>query len=125
MAAWQPIAKLDEVPEGRGIVVERASGPALAVFRAQGQVFVLDNRCPHRNGDLGAGDIQDCRVFCPLHAWSFDLRTGRSLSHPHASVASHPSRIRDGWIEAELEDVAPSGHEGEDDEPVDVPEEYR
>src|SRR5437870_4423545 len=120
MAQWQPVARLSELVEGRGAVIERPGG-CLAVFLVQGRVHVLENRCPHRDGDLGAGDVAGGVVYCPLHAWPFDLATGQSPRYASARVRVFPSRIQGDMVEAELEDPPASG----DDEPVDVPEEYR
>ncbi len=105
MSSWRPLAQVQDVPPGRGLVVELPDRPALAVFCVEGAPHVLENRCPHREGDLGAGDVLRGLVYCPVHAWPFDLETGRSPTHPGAKVRVFPARIEAGRIEALLDDV--------------------
>ena len=101
--AWTRLCELAQVPANRGVVVDRPEG-ALAVFVVEGVPYVLENRCPHREGDLGEGYVnaKNGCVYCPLHAWPFELATGCSPTHPGASVRTFPSRIQDGAVEAEL-----------------------
>src|SRR5579864_5738586 len=99
---WVSLCPMGALTEGRGTVIGLEGGAALAVFLAGGQVHVLDNTCPHRGGDLGAGDILQGTVYCPLHAWPFQLSTGTSPTHPEAQVRIYPCRIREGMVEAEL-----------------------
>ena len=102
MESWCAVAELANLIEGRGTIVERGAKTCLAVFLVGGQPYVLENRCPHRNGDLGAGDVANGLVYCPLHAWPFELESGRSPTHPSAQVRVFPSRIRGTVVEAEL-----------------------
>jgi 3-phenylpropionate/trans-cinnamate dioxygenase ferredoxin subunit len=37
-------------------------------------------------------------VTCPWHAWTFDLRTGRSDVDPDKIVATHEVLVRDGTV---------------------------
>lgn len=99
---WTRLVEVAQLVPGRGFIVEREGG-ALAVFVVEGTPHVLENRCPHRDGDLGAGEIHGGCVYCPLHAWPFDLQTGVSPRYPSASVRIFPSRIEGGWVEAQLE----------------------
>ncbi len=64
--------------EGKPFVVTVESR-ALALVRVEGRVWAVDNVCPHRNGELGCGDLQGHHLYCPLHAWSFDVRTGEAF----------------------------------------------
>ena len=64
-----------ELPEG-GRTVVRAEARDLAIVRVGGIVYAIDNVCPHRNGELGRGDLQGHHLYCPQHAWCFDVRTG-------------------------------------------------
>jgi nitrite reductase (NADH) small subunit len=74
-----------EVLEGAPTVRELAGG-AVALVRIGGQVFAVDNACPHRGGELGHGDLQGHHLYCPLHAWCFDVRTGEAFFPAGAKV---------------------------------------
>src|SRR5690348_916327 len=104
MPRWVPLIDVAQVPANRGCVVECAEGN-FAVFVVGGASHVLENTCPHRGGDLGEGYVGNGCVYCPLHAWPFDLHTGSSPTHPGAAVRVFPSRIEAGKVEALLDAV--------------------
>lgn len=84
-----------ELPEGRGRCVD--SGPVgLAVFRLGEQVFALENACPHRGGPLAEGDLREGIVYCPLHAWGFDVRNGDCVNVRRERAKSFPVRVEAG-----------------------------
>jgi nitrite reductase/ring-hydroxylating ferredoxin subunit len=95
------IAAVEEVPEGKGIVVD-VEGKRLAVFQYRGQFFTLDETCPHRGGPLHEGLIQEGIVVCPWHLWQFDLRTGLSPVNPLSKVRTYKTRIEGTAVLVEL-----------------------
>ena len=109
------VTHYDQLPERRGhcAVVGRCE---LAVFKVNGEVFALDNTCPHRGGPLSEGDIVGDQIFCPLHAWGFKLRTGQSTTNPRARVRSYPVRVVDGRVEVEVEESDLAEGDREDQE---------
>ncbi|MCI0536142.1 MAG: Rieske 2Fe-2S domain-containing protein, partial [Verrucomicrobiales bacterium] len=72
------VAHSSEVPESRGLTV-RIGERELALFNVAGEIYALDGRCPHRGGSLGEGTVENGTVFCPLHGWQFDVKTGVCL----------------------------------------------
>ncbi|MFZ1518527.1 MAG: Rieske 2Fe-2S domain-containing protein [Ignavibacteriaceae bacterium] len=49
----------------------------IAVFKVNGEIFVLNNVCPHQHTSvIYDGFIEDGCVVCPAHGWMFNLRTG-------------------------------------------------
>lgn len=71
----------------------------IAVFRVDGRFYAIDNRCPHRQEPLCAGEVAGPVVICPLHGARFDLRTGRGLPGPHQTdVASYDVLVADGTL---------------------------
>jgi nitrite reductase (NADH) small subunit len=83
------LGPLDAIPlgEGRAFVVE---GEPIAVFRARsGGLFATQAFCPHARGPLADGLIGNATVLCPLHAFAFDLPTGRSLSGSCADLGTY------------------------------------
>jgi nitrite reductase (NADH) small subunit len=101
MSEYQRIAELKDVPEGRAHTVE-VNGRTLAIFRTEEGYAVLDNRCPHKGGPLGIGWVENGKVFCPLHGWEFEIKTGHCVTNPDKPVEYFPSRIVDGYLEALL-----------------------
>ncbi len=70
------LGPVDKVPIGQGFCFYVAEAE-IAVFRPRGGgLMAIQNRCPHRNGPLCEGVIDDRQVSCPYHGHKFDLRTG-------------------------------------------------
>src|SRR5207249_1707291 len=67
---YHRVIRLSECRVNEGTFVEMA-GRELAVFRMMNPpaVYVLDNACPHANGNLAAGRVKDGIVRCPWHGW--------------------------------------------------------
>ena len=51
---WVLCGNISEVTEGRGLALE-VQGVRLAVFYVDGQLDILEGRCPHANAPLGRG----------------------------------------------------------------------
>lgn len=97
---WIPLIRLDQLPLDEGVCV-KIEDKELAVFRLSSPegAYVIDNACPHANGNLSAGDIlPDGVVRCPWHAWKFRLSDGHSADGTPARVNSYPVEIRDGQV---------------------------
>ena len=95
------VCRLSQLPEGQGYLVE-VDGEGIALFRIGAEVHAIENACPHRNGPLAFGDLRGCTVFCPLHAWAFDVRTGRCEEFPEASVRTYRVHVEGDEVQIEL-----------------------
>ncbi|MGQ0564345.1 MAG: nitrite reductase small subunit NirD [Gemmobacter sp.] len=92
------IAGLDDIPRQGARVVRTRLG-CIAVFRtAADEVFALEDRCPHKGGPLSEGIVHGTQVTCPLHAWVFDLNTGRALGADEGEVRTYAVGLEDGRI---------------------------
>lgn len=78
--------------EGQGQVV-RAGLKKIALFRRDGEVFAIQDFCPHAGGSLGSGEFSNGVVRCPRHGWGFDVATGACLSNPLYQARSYPTRL--------------------------------
>jgi len=58
-------------------------GEEIAVFRSRsGKITAIENKCPHRQGPLSEGIIDEGKVICPLHGHKFNLSTGKGSEKP-------------------------------------------
>jgi nitrite reductase/ring-hydroxylating ferredoxin subunit len=91
------------LPEGKGLTVA-AGGQNVAVFRASGRLFAIDDACRHEDGPLGEGRVVGGVVTCPYHDWRYDLGTGACLTDPSRPVSCYAIREREGhiWVGARL-----------------------
>lgn len=77
----------------------RANGLRFAIGRtAAGDLFALDDACPHEGYPLSRGALTDCALTCPWHNFKFDVRDGACLRGDEA-VDAHTVRERDGRVE--------------------------
>jgi len=69
------VAELKE----KGLV--RLSHPPFDVLVAwaDGEVFAIEDACNHAGASLAEGWLEGDCVVCPMHAYVFELRTGRLL----------------------------------------------
>ncbi len=81
MANYMRAASVDDIPEGRAVVVD-IDGESLALARVDGDVYCIDNICTHDGGPLGEGELDGTAIECPRHGGRFDVCTGRALSFP-------------------------------------------
>jgi nitrite reductase (NADH) small subunit len=96
--AERKLAPLSEIPPGEGRNFD-VGGLAVAVFHTRGgEVFATQAACPHRQGPLADGLLDQARVICPLHDRTYDLRTGVSVNSD-CSIQVFPARVaEDGTV---------------------------
>jgi NAD(P)H-dependent nitrite reductase small subunit len=96
MPTFHTACAVSAVPPGTGLQVA-AGGKELAIFNVDGAFYAIDNTCPHRGGPLAEGEIEGCAVTCPWHAWTFDLKTGESLTDD-LTVARYETKVEGGSV---------------------------
>ncbi|MBE0693491.1 MAG: nitrite reductase small subunit NirD [Aquamicrobium sp.] len=92
-AGWIAIGTVNDIPLRGARCVDTPHG-RIGVFRtADGRVFAMENRCPHRGGPLTEGIVHGASVTCPLHNWVFSLETGEAQGADEGRVRTFPVRI--------------------------------
>ncbi len=56
-------------------------GVPLVIFRAEGALHCLTDRCPHRSAPLSGGAVVAGAIECPYHGWRFE-GSGRCIAMP-------------------------------------------
>lgn len=54
------------------------NGRSLLLLQDQGEIFVIENRCPHMDAPLSTGKIVAGAIICRAHGIAFDLRSRRA-----------------------------------------------
>lgn len=80
---WMPAAMSSEVrPDGEPVRL-MILGEKLIAFRdTNGEVGILDHRCPHRCASLFMGRNEESGIRCVYHGWKFDVR-GNCVDMPN------------------------------------------
>jgi 3-phenylpropionate/trans-cinnamate dioxygenase ferredoxin subunit len=89
--------------EGHGLAAE-VGGRPIALFLWEGEVFALDNLCPHSGARLALGRVAKGVLSCPLHGARFELASGqcRTPQMGLGCVVTHEVRVSDGYVEVAL-----------------------
>lgn len=98
MSEFVSVAEAGSIPMGHGRTVN-VRGHEYAIYNMNGTFYAMDDACSHRGGPLGAGCLEDGKVFCPLHGWGFDLKTGICESRPDLPVRTYDTRVHDGQVQ--------------------------
>src|SRR5689334_22215771 len=103
---------VEELKAKRRIVVHGRHRPVLLVYEG-GQVFALDNRCPHMGFPLDRGSVEDGILTCHWHHARFELASGCTFDLWADDVPTCPVEIRaDGeiWVKPVFDYADPVGH---------------
>nr|AEH76924.1 Rieske 2Fe-2S family protein [Bradyrhizobium sp. JS329] len=79
---WVAVAGLADVPKGeiREVLFD---GGVIAIAHTESGFFAFDNNCAHMGVSLAQGALCGDVVICPLHKWSYDLKTA-VMTYPQA-----------------------------------------
>lgn len=99
---WHRVAAASEIAEGR-MRAFQLEGRDVVVCHSKEGWFALDDICSHAYARMSEGRLRGCRLICPLHGASFDVRDGSVVGAPAtAPLAVHRLRIVDGHVEVAL-----------------------
>jgi len=108
------VCAADELPPGARRIVE-IDGRSIGVFNVDGDLFAINNACPHRGAPLCEGTIEGTMlpsephsyvyglhnrmIRCPWHGWEIELATGRPRFNDRPGRARvYPVAVQDGQV---------------------------
>jgi len=91
------VCPLAELPPGSMTWVGHGSGE-IAVANVGGELYAMDNVCPHAGGSLAAGLLRGSSAICPQHNRVFDFKTGACQQDANLRLRTYGVRIEDGMI---------------------------
>ena len=98
-------------------------GHRVDLFRVEGELHALADRCPHRGAPLCAGTIatpvevrngelalgrRGSVVRCPWHKWDYEIATGRCLVDEKLRVRRYAVLVEDDEIVISLDRPRPA-----------------
>ena len=110
------VARVEDVPEGRHIVVE-VRGREIGLFNVRGRYYALPNVCFHQNGPLCRGATSGTVVanaetnwqrawvaegeiiVCPWHALEYNVTSGQCLAYPRRRLPMWEVQIEGDQIQ--------------------------
>ncbi|MHA7837684.1 MAG: Rieske (2Fe-2S) protein [bacterium] len=73
--AFVEAARIEEIPAESGLRVQIGE-IAIGLYRVDGEIYAMEDACPHAGFPLSAGRLEGCVIVCEAHGWPFDVRTG-------------------------------------------------
>ncbi len=98
---YRPVASLEDVQRQQMLTVS-VEGQVLLLVHHQGQVFALDNRCPHMGFPLDRGSVHNGILTCHWHHARFDLCSGGTFDLWADDVPAFPVQVSDGQVWVDL-----------------------
>jgi nitrite reductase/ring-hydroxylating ferredoxin subunit len=110
---------LDDFDEGVPTIV-RLDGRDIAMVRCGDEIFAVRNVCPHQSESFAGGHVRHALVaptpvgdltladdspllVCPVHTWTYSLRSGACSVDPRLRVRVYPVVIRNGRVLVSVE----------------------
>ena len=87
-----------KLPQAGGRALFEFDDKSLALFNVEGDVFAIDDSCPHQGASLCGGRLDGRVIQCCAHGLRFDLRSGYLLNSTQLKVANYPVEIIDGQV---------------------------
>lgn len=84
---YKRVAALADLPLGSLTPVTLDRRELLLVRSAAGEVYAVNNRCPHMRAHLHEGALDGTTITCPLHGSQFQATDGKLLRGPQCGTA--------------------------------------
>ncbi|MHC8309737.1 Rieske (2Fe-2S) protein [Pseudomonas sp. GT1P32] len=96
-------------PQAGGRALFEFDDKSLVLFNVEGDLFAIDDSCPHQGASLCGGRLEGRVIQCCAHGLRFDLHSGYLLNSTAVKVANYPVEIIDGqaFIVIVPEEAAP------------------
>ena len=73
-------------------------GSSVVIVKADDDFFAFENNCPHQHFSLlHQGSIEGCEITCPMHGWTFSMKSGES-TNGNGKLKNLKVKNSDGWI---------------------------
>lgn len=106
-----PLPVADLLPGSTRVV--RIGALELLVCNVEGELFALENRCPHQDFGLGDARLSGPVIECSLHGGRFDVRDGCPTRAPTTDrLTTYPVHVSDRGPEIEIDEIERSPKEG-------------
>ena len=95
---WRRVAARADLRPGEPLAASHAETP-LVLVEHEGQVYALNNICPHAYALMSDGFLDGERLECPLHGAIFDVLTGKCLEGPvEQDLPAYEVRLEGGDV---------------------------
>lgn len=105
MTTWMSVAKVNDLPPGQRKCID-AQGQHIVLINRGGELFAIENQCPHAGLPLSEGTIAGDIIICPYHGYTYNLKTGQNVDYADDfPVRTFPVRVEQDDIQISLDDT--------------------
>lgn len=102
MGEYIKIAEIKDFLKNQ-LQVFNAKGQEILVINVEGEVFAIENRCPHMRYPLFFGSLEGDTLTCGFHSAKFNVKTGKSLGPVTSEpLKTFPVKIQNSSIFIEI-----------------------
>lgn len=102
---FKKICKESEIYNRKGRRFELDDENEIAVFKVEGEIYVVDNICPHNHSpQIFEGYIEEMYVACPIHGFRFNLKTGEQPIKLGCRLRTFEHKTEDGFLYVKIPD---------------------
>jgi nitrite reductase/ring-hydroxylating ferredoxin subunit len=80
-----------------------AQGTPILLIKTRGEIYAIDNRCPHMGCGFSGGSLVGDVIICPCHDWRFNLKTGEYEEIKEMVLTKFEWKVESGKIWVKLE----------------------
>lgn len=91
---WIKIIPIENLSDEDFITKVNVSGKNICLIRTEGEIYAVQNKCPHAGAQLSNGWCSNGNIVCPHHRQEFDLKTGRGALGQNNYVNTYPLELR-------------------------------
>lgn len=86
----------DKLPEPGQRALFEVGDYSLVLFNVDGQLYAIDDSCPHQGASLCGGRLEGRVIQCAAHGLRFNLATGYLLNSTALKIATYPVEVVEG-----------------------------
>ena len=101
MSDWHDVCDENDLPLGEMRPLKVDFYDVLVTHTERG-LDAVSNMCPHALHRLDDGLLEDGTITCAIHAWCFDLASGRSLRPYGVNLRVYAVRVHEGRIQVRI-----------------------
>ena len=95
---------LESPPKPNVLQEVSANGVELVLTNIKDRLYCFENRCPHEEVKLSLGCIENEKIKCALHGYSFNLATGWSSEEDLNRLKTYQVKREKAGVYIKIED---------------------
>lgn len=74
------------------------NGKKLCLANVEGQIYAVQDTCPHAMASLGQGWCEGEEVVCPVHRMRFNVKTGKGTTGEGFNIQCYAAEMREDGL---------------------------